>query len=70
MSKEDYKVGESYKYSQLPDENTDDLMISDYGLEYLGQNAIHVRYHKTETDLWFIYEAQLNEGIFKCVYNN
>jgi hypothetical protein len=65
-----YIVGKSYRYSEMPDEDTDDMTVTDWGLEYLGQNAIHVRYHKTETDIWFIYEGQTNEGIFKCVYNN
>lgn len=62
-------VGQKYRYSQIPQEDTDELTSSEYGLDYLGQNAIHIRYHKTETDVWFIYVEQGNEGIFQCVYN-
>ena len=69
MEKEKYIVGKNYYYSQIPEENTDDMTISDYGLNYLGQHAIHIRYDKTETDVWFIWDSQVNEGIFKCVYN-
>lgn len=66
----DFEVGKNYRYSQLPEESTEEFEVSDYGQDYLGQNAIHIRYHKTETDVWFIYDGQANEGIFKCVYNN
>jgi len=65
-----YEVGKNYRYSEIPEEDTDDLTVSNYGLEYLGQNAIHVRHHKTEKDVWFIWHSQSNEGIFKCVYNS
>lgn len=65
-----YIVGKSYRYSEIPQEDTDDLVVSEYGLEYLGQNAIHVRYFETKTDVWFIWDGMANEGIFKCVYNN
>ena len=66
----DFKVGKSYRYSEIPDESTDDLEVNNYGSEYLGQNAIHLRYHDTEIDVWFIWVGQTNEGIFKCVYNS
>lgn len=65
-----FEVGKSYRYSEIPNEDTEDLTVSEYGLEYLGQHAIHLRKHSTEKDVWFIYEGQRNEGIFKCVYNN
>lgn len=65
----EFIVGKDYRYSDIPNEDTDELTVSEYGLDYLGQNAIHIRYHKTETDVWFIYDGQSNEGIFKCVYN-
>ena len=64
-----FVVGKDYRYSQIPQDSTEEMEVSDYGREYLGQNAIHLRYHKTETDVWFIYDGQANEGIFKCVYN-
>jgi len=64
-----YKVGKYYRYSEIPEESTADLEINEYGSEHLGQNAIHLRYHNTETDIWFIWDGQVNEGIFKCVYN-
>lgn len=64
-----FRIGKSYRYSEIPEEDTEEYTISDYGLEYLGQNAIHIRIHKTETDIWFIWDGQANEGIFKCVYN-
>ena len=67
---EDYEVGKSYRYSQIPNEDTDDITVSEYGLDYFGQNAIHVKNHRTETSIWFIYDGQANEGIFKCVYND
>ena len=63
-------VGKNYFYSEIPEESTDDLELNDYGSEHLGQNALHLRYHKTETDVWFIWIAYTNQGIFKCVYNN
>ena len=66
----EYIVGKSYRYSEIPQESTEELEVSDYGKEYLGQNAIHIRYHKTEKDVWFIWDGIANEGIFKCVYNN
>ena len=66
----EFTVGKSYRYSQIPEESTDDYAVNDYGSDYIGQNAIHIRYHKTETDIWFIWDRQVNEGIFKCVYNS
>lgn len=66
----EYLIGMNYRYSEIPEESTDELEVNDYGAEYLGQNAIHLRYHRTETDIWFIWDAQVNEGIFKCVYNS
>lgn len=72
MKYTDYIVGKTYRYSEIPDEGNDneDITVNDYGPEYLGQNGIHIRYHKSEKDVWFIYERQGNEGFFKCVYNN
>lgn len=70
MKTSDYIVGKNYRYSQIPEEDTEDFTVSDFGLEYLGQNAIHIREHKTETDIWFIWVEMANEGIFKCVYNS
>jgi hypothetical protein len=67
---EKYIVGKNYRYSEIPEEDTEEYTVSDYGLEYLGQNAIHIRYHKTETDVWFIWDSQANEAIFKCVYKS
>ena len=69
MEKEKYIVGKDYRFSQIPETDTNNLTVSEYGLEYLGQHAIHLRYHDTETDVWFIYDGYANEGIFKCVYN-
>jgi len=66
---EEYIIGKDYRYSQIPEEDTEEYTVSSYGQDYFGQNAIHIRYHKTETDVWFIYEGQTNEGILKCVYN-
>ena len=63
-------VGKDYRYSEIPQQDTEEITISDYGQEYLGQNAIHIREHKTETDVWFIWRGMANEGIFKCVYNS
>lgn len=68
-----FKVGESYRYSEIPQEDTEEYTISEYGLEYLGQHAIHIRYHETESykcelDIWFIWDRQGTEAIFKCVY--
>ena len=65
-----FKVGEKYRYSEIPQEDTDEYTVSEYGLEYLGQNAIHIRVFKGEIDLWFIYCGQFNEGIFMCVYKD
>ena len=65
-----FEVGKSYRYSEIPEESTEEMSVNDYGRENLGQNAIHLRHHKTETDIWFIWDNHGNEGIFKCVYNN
>jgi len=64
-----YKVGEIYRYSELPENTSEDITLNEYGDEYIGQNAIHIRVEKTETDIWFIYHGQGNEGFLKCVYN-
>lgn len=72
MNKEDYIVQKDYRYSQIPEEETEDIRIQYYGPENLGANAIHVRFgYETDvlTDVWFIWDGQVNEGIFKCVYN-
>lgn len=63
-------VGKSYRYSELPEYSTDYIEVNEHGPDYLGQNAIHLREHKTETDVWFIWDGQANEAIFKCVYKN
>ena len=70
MKIEEFIVGKDYRYSNLPEESTEEIEVNEYGSEHLGQNAIHLREHKTETDVWFIWDGQANEGIFKCVYNN
>jgi len=70
MKAQDFTVGKEYRYSEIPEESTEEYTVTEYGQDYLGQNAIHVRFHKTETDVWLIYHKQLNEGIFKCVYNS
>ena len=67
---DEFIVGKNYRYSQISKEDTDEMTTSEYGLDYLGQNGIHIRYHETETDIWFIYDGQANEGIFKCVYKS
>jgi len=68
---EDYIVGKDYRYSEIPEEDTEEFTVSEYGIDYLGQNAIHIRFHKENPiDVWFIYVAQTNEGILKCVYNS
>lgn len=69
MKATDFIVGKSYRYSQLPEEDTEEYTVSEYGQEFLGQNAIHVRIHESEVDLWFILDGMANEGIMKCVYN-
>ena len=63
-------VGQSYGYSEIPEHTTKKLEVNNYGSEHLGKNAIHLRHHKTLTDVWFIWEGQSNEGIMKCVYND
>lgn len=64
-----YIVGKNYRYSEIPEESTDEIEVNDYGSDYFGQNAIHLREYETDTDVWFIWDGQANEGIFKCVYN-
>lgn len=70
MESNDFKVGQNYRYSELPSEDTENLTISEYGLEYLGQNAIHLKFHDEDKSVWFIWHSQANEAIMKCVYNN
>lgn len=67
---EKFIVGKCYRYSEIPEEDTVDFVVSEYGSDHLGQNAIHIRFFETVTDVWFIYDGQANEGIFKCVYNS
>ena len=69
MKATDFIVEKNYRYSQIPEDDTEEYTVSHYGLEYLGQNAIHIRIHESEIDLWFIWTGQANEGIMKCVYN-
>lgn len=66
----DFIVGKIYRYSDIPEESTDDLDVNDYGPDYLGQNAIHLRYKEPLKDVWFVWHSQGNEGLFKCVYNS
>ena len=63
-------VGKSYRFSEIPQETTDQIEVNDFGDEYLGKNAIHIRELKSETDVWFIWHSMANEGILKCVYNH
>lgn len=66
-----YVVGKNYRYSQIPKESKSQFDLKEYGLEYIGQNAIHIRYHQGEVDIWFVWTGMAdNEGILKCVYNN
>jgi len=69
MKVKDFIVGQDYFYGDIPEYSTEDIEVNDYGSEHLGQNAIHLREHTTETDVWFIWDGQGNQGIFKCVYN-
>jgi hypothetical protein len=64
-----YILGQNYRYSEIPEEDTEEFTVSEYGLDYIGQSGIHIRYHKHETDIWFVWDSMANEGIFKCVYN-
>ena len=64
-----YEVGKEYRYSQIPENSNDYIEVNEYGEEYLGKNAIHIRINEIEIDLWFIWIGQANEGILKCVYN-
>lgn len=73
--KNNFQVGKIYRYSEIPEfpnENNNLTEVNDFGKEYIGSNAIHLRYKndKSITDVWFIYHGQVNEGLFQCVYNN
>ena len=70
MKPEKFIVGKTYRYSELPEEDTEEYTISEYGLEYIGQNAIHIRFFENDVDVWFIWVGMTNEAILKCVYNN
>ena len=69
MKEEDFKVGESYKQSDLPSESNDEVTVRDYGTGYLYETAIHLKY-ATETNIWFIYDGYLEEAMLKCVYKD
>ena len=74
MKIKDFQVGKQYRYDDIFKNNEDEnghsnLEINDYGPDYLGKNAIHIRFIKEEIDVWFVYKAQLNIGIFECVFN-
>ena len=70
ITKDDYTVGKFYHSSQIPEEDTEEYTVSQYGIEYIGQNAIHIRIHQSESDIWFILDACAVEYIYKCVYKN
>ena len=65
---ENYIVGENYRYSGIPQESTDDIEVNEYGPDLIGMNAIHLREHETNTNIWFIWEGLTDEAMFKCVY--
>ena len=67
---ETFVVGKSYRYSEIPQHSTDEYEVYDYGDENLGKNAVHVRYHEIQKDIWFIWDGVANEAILKCVYNS
>ena len=63
--------GEKYRFSDIPKESTDKFEVKEYGLEYLGQNAIHIRvYREGGIDIWFLWVGMANEAIYKCIYND
>ena len=65
----EFIVGEVYPYSSIPEQDTEEFTVSQYGIDYIGQYAIHIRYFKEEVDVWFIWHSQGNQAYFKCVYN-
>ena len=65
-----FEVDQIYRYSEIPEEDTEEFTVSEYGLEYIGQTAIHIRFYEKEIDVWFVWHSQGNEAFFKCVYNN
>lgn len=70
MKASDFIVGENYRYSQLDVEDTEDYCICEYGGKYIGTSALHIRFFHNAVDVWFIWDHQANEAIFKCVYNS
>jgi hypothetical protein len=67
--KNQFIVGKTYRFSEIPEDDTEEFCVSTHGLEYLGQHAIHIRIFDGEVDIWFIWHGMANEGLFKCVYN-
>lgn len=67
---EQFNVEEIYPYSSIPQEDTEEFTVSEYGNDYIGQSAIHIRYFKGEVDVWFIWHSQGNQAYFKCVYKS
>ncbi len=74
----DFIVGEKYGWSTIPQgQRRSDLENNEYGIQLVGQNAIHLRFQEEETarDVWFIYDEEApiedinDDPIFKCVYN-
>ena len=65
-----FVVGKYYRHDQIPKESNDELDVNEHGDNYLGMSAKHIRYHKTEIDVWFIWESYSNQAIYKCVYKN
>lgn len=57
--KSKYIVGKDYRYSQISEieKESEEFVVHEYGSEHLGQNAIHIRYHKSEIDIWFIWQG-------------
>lgn len=73
MKAEEFEIGKTYPYDQIEKfELMPNVEYKEYGPDYIGANAIHVRLWKdgeVEKDVWFIWEHQLNQAYFKCVYN-
>ena len=67
-----FKVGKAYPIKDIYDYMSDneDFDVEDIGKNNIGENAIHLFNHDTETHIWFILSgASMTTFYYRCVYN-
>jgi hypothetical protein len=75
MKVSEFEVGKVYPYREIEEVISnafeDEIDDYEYGEEYLGSNAIHIRYHNDKDniiDVWLIAHSNTSQFHYKCVY--